>query len=359
MMRWRTPFVLVSILLVCACLHAGEPGSTPDANRVSGAQSNPPSPPLDKDSFTTQQRILYDTVPLTPFDTTKGLEKLTGFPTGEGNAASHYAKLEALYLEDRLPDSPEVQPYGKGVREIIAAVRIRDCRLTPDYYPHFSKGTNKQPDIIVFTAYTRGLINLARQLEERGDTKGADAVYRTGLIFGWHLTQDPQNLVTLMIGVQTKMSVTHEYASFLQRNLDMERSIAANDYLAYLVRVRTAITRKVQLFLNETLQFSSLYSTIRMALEDEQTLWRQEAVLRLGVYRHGAPSLDQTKFETDEAHQRLAQDMLIYLAEHDPKPWIRSLARWSLDEITPENFRTMRRMSNVYEQEPLEPQPRR
>lgn len=349
MMRSCVLFAPACILLLCAWCHAGEPGSNPPA---------PPPPAFDPDDMTIQQRILYDTVPLTPIDTVKGLEKLTGFPTGEGNAAEHYAKLEALYLEDRLPDSTEVQPYGKGVREIIAAVGKRHCRLTPDYYPHFSKGTNKQPDIIVFTAYAKALVNLARQLEERGDTKGADAVYRTGLIFGWHLTQDPQNLVTLMIGVQTKMTITHEYASFLQRNLEMERSIAANDYLAYLVRVRTAITRKVQLFLNETLQFSSLYSTIRMALEDEQTLWRQEAILRLGVYRHGAPSLDQTKLDLNEDKQRLAKEMLIYLAEHDPKPWIRSLARWSLDEVTPENFRTMRRLSNIYEQEPMEPRRR-
>lgn len=348
MTRRCAAWILVCALLLPATLAAGE-----------GESANPPPPPsFDRDTMTTQQRILFDTVPLTPIDTTRGLEKLTGFPTGEGNAAEHYAKLEALYLEDRLPDSADVQPYGKGVREIIAAVTKRECRLTPDYYPHFSKGTNKQPDIIVFTAYTRALIELARQLEERGDTKGADAVYRTGLIFGWHLTQDPQNLVTLMIGVQAKMSVTHEYANFLQRNLDLTRSVAATDYLNHLVRVRTAISRKVQLFLNETLQFSSLHSTIRMALEDEQPLWRQEAVLRLGVYRHGAPSLDQEKLDNNEDHQRLAKDMLIYMAEHDPKPWIRSLARWTLDEVTPENFRTMRRMSNIYEQEPM-PQRRR
>lgn len=295
------------------------------------------------ESMNPTQRILSNSVPLDKIDTDSGIENLTGFPTGPGNAADHYARLEMLFNEDReAPDQFTIKKRSQGVNEILRAVNIKECRLSPDYYPVMTSGTVKQPDLIVFMAYTQALFSLAKELEEKGDYKNAGAVYRSALIFGWHLTQDPPSLLCQMLGVRIKYAAAEEYQRFLQRNLDMKRSELAANYAQFLVKAQELSARKLNYFLGNMLGFNSLYSSVRVATEDADPVWRQEAVLRLGVFRHGVPGSDGSIIATDPKLQETADKALVYLSSNGKPEYLRQLAAWSIQKLTPQSFLQIR-----------------
>lgn len=292
---------------------------------------------------TTRQRVLAETTRLEPFDTDQGLEKLVKLPAGPGNAADHYAKLEMLYAQDKIDDKLHVGPNAKGIDEILAAVQIRDCRLTPEYYPYLDKGTNKQPDLIIFQAYLHGLLQRAEDLEQAGDLVGASRCYQAGLIWGWHFTTERPSLITFLIGLSVKARSALSYASFLGRNLNPEKSEAAREYGRYLLKIRKEVHLKSAVQLGDFDNFNCLYAAIRIAEQDQDPLWRQEAVLRLGVMRHGAPSRDLKYLDKNEYFQHLAEQALTRAAAKDPAPWIRQLAVWTVASITPERFRDIQK----------------
>lgn len=298
-------------------------------------------PPPEK--MTPTQRILFTSVPLEKIDTNSGLELLTGFPTAAGNAADHYARLEMLFNEDReAPDKFSIKKRSKGLNEILRAVSIKECRLSPDYYPQMSQGTAKQPDIVVFMAYTQALFNLAKELEEKSDYKGAGAVYRSALIFGWHLTQNPPSLLCQILGTRIKYLAAEQYARFLQRNLDMKRSEAASNYAKNLLKAQEFTTRKLNYFLGNMFGFNCLYSAIRVATADSDPVWRQEAIMRLGVFRHGVPGSDGTIIANDPAQQAIADKALVSITSNASPEYLRQLAAWSIQKLTPESFKKIR-----------------
>lgn len=301
------------------------------------ADGNPLLPPKEK--MTRVQAMLADSVHLQKIDSDSGLEKITGLPTGPGNAAVHYAKLEQLFQEDRENEkSFKLKLRSKGIAEIFKAVMIRECRLSPEFYPALTSGEVKQPDMIIYLAYAQGLLDLAKELENKQDFRGAEMVYRSGLIFGWHLTQAPESLLVLSLGIRIKGMITREYAQFLQRQLSFQRHELAQAYFTNLQHAQTTLERKLRYFLGNTLVFNSLYSAIRIATEDQDPAWRREAIIRLGVYRHGAPGSDGKIIFTDPERQKHADAALTWIAERDPIPTNRELAVWVINKLTPEKF---------------------
>lgn len=332
-------YLFVSVvLLLSACLFAGE--ATNDF-------TNPLLPPAEK--MTKPQSTLARAVPLKKIDSDSGLEKLTGFPTGAGNAAQHYAKLEELFKTDRVDEkSLALKPRASGISEIFKAVTLRECKFTPDFYPPLTAGTAKQPDVLVFLSYAQALLELAKELENKQDFKGAGLIYQSGLIFGWHLTQNPESLLVLMLGVRIKGMFAKRYGEFarLQYGFDNPREKAASAYFTLLTHAQTMFERKLGYFLGNTLAFNSLYSVIRVATEDEDQAWRREAIVRLGVYRFGAPGSGGEIIYTDAERQKAAEQALAQIAEKDANATNRELAVWAINKLTPEIFMNLFRKQN-------------
>lgn len=298
-------------------------------------------PPEDK--LTPPQLTLLKSVPLGLIDTDAGLETLTSFPEKAGNAADHYARLEMLFNEDReTPESFKIKKRSKGLNEILRAVSIKDCRLSPDYYPAMTDASVRQPDIIVFISYAQAIFELAKELEEKGDFKGAGAVYRSALIFGWHLTKNPPSMLVQMLGIRIKFAAAKEYSQFLQRNLDMKRHQAAEQYVERLEKAQELYSRKLNIFIGSVYGFNSLFCCIRVATEDADPVWRQEAVLRLAVFRHGVPGSEGQIITKNEAAQGYADRALVYVTENGQPETLRKLAAWSIRQLTPESFIKLR-----------------
>ncbi len=288
---------------------------------------------------------LVDEAMLSHWEIDRDLDKLVNLPTGKGNAAEYYARLEACYPNEREKDKLTVNPHGKGVQIILAAARIRDCRLTPKYYPNMETGTSNQPDILVFQAYAKALLKYAKILEQQEEYNQAAMALRAGLVWGWHLCRDRSNLVTLMLGLSIELQFARSYSRFLHRMLHFEKGKAADRYAEHTLKFMRRLVAKSQVFLGDFKNFNCIYSTIKIAKYDKDYLWRQEAVLRLAVLRHGAPERGNKNVVNDKNLQRLATDTLIHVAENDPKPWIRKLAQWSIQHVTHENFQNMRHKS--------------
>ena len=311
-----------------------------------GEHAPPSKPPAKRLSFRQQTLANKARELLAPMETDKGLELLVTFPTGKGNAADHYAKLEILYTKEKQNRHEKdftVDPEGQGVKEILAATKIRSCSLTPHYYPHMETGDSNQPDMIVYGAYIQALLHHASNLERKGDLKAANRAYQAGLIWGWHFTLDRPNLITFTLGLSAKVQSARAYAVFLRRHLKGKKAKHAEEYVEKLVQIQGRAFAKNHIYLGEHNKFSCLYSAILIAKEDKDPLWRQEALLNLGVLRHGAPHATTNVLIKDGESQRLAAQALTEVASKDPHPWIRNLAKWTIEHITPEKFTNMRR----------------
>ena len=292
-----------------------------------------------EEEMTQTQKILYKSAPLELIDTNSGIEKLTGFPTGAGNAAENYAKLEELFKEDRIDGQYiELKKNPKGLNEIFKATSKKECKFSPKYYPFMNKGTVKQPDILVYLTYLNAIFDRAEELEGKGDIKGAEAVHRRAFIFGWHLTQEPPTIVTLLIGVAIKREAAEKYSAFLLRKMDMKRSDVAQAYQEYLEEVGFKYKRIQNVFLGAVTNFNSLFSTIKIATEAEDIVWRQQAILILGLYRHGIVNSYGEIIEREPKMQKYAENALAYIIENGKTKSERELAAWVVKKLTPEVF---------------------
>jgi hypothetical protein len=289
------------------------------------------------------QARLYRSVDLERFSPSLPLEGLVRLPTEAGNAADHYAKLETLYLREKHEDGMGVPIDSEGVMEILAASRIRDCRLTPTWYPHMSVGTARQPDLLVYHAYLEALLEAAERLEDAGNLKGASTVHQAGIVWGWHFMNDRSSLVTFLLGLSIQAKAGEAYADFLKRNMHVQKGRKVDDYVEAIGDLRRRTFVKANIHLGDMANFHCLFSAIRVAKEDADYFWRQEAVLRLGVFQHGAPDTIQGGLVTNAAHQETARAALAAIAAAgDERPWIRELAAWTGENMTPERYAEIR-----------------
>ena len=187
------------------------------------------------------------------------------------------------------------------------------------------------------------LLQRAADSEKAGDVLGASRCYKAGLIWGWHFTSDRPNLATYMLGLIISRETSKRYARFLQRNLAMEKARKVEEYEKQMRDLLRRISFKSRITLGDFYNFNCLYAVIRIAKEDPEPLWRQEAVMRLGVLRHGAPNPLTQELQNNAAYQRLAEETLTHVAANDQTPWIRKLAVWVVQNVTPERFVEMRR----------------
>lgn len=300
---------------------------------------------LDAAPKTARQRVLRDSVAkvLTPFNLNVGLDGVLYIPVGPGNAAEHYAKLEILYPQEKMEDDLHVSPESQGVQAILAASKIADCQLTPEYYPQMESGTSKQPDGIVFLAYATALLKYAEQRAEANEFAAANEAYQAGLIWSWHLSKDRPNLVTLLLAISIGRKTAQEYAPFLRRHMKYKMARGLDEYLENMKTVRYQIQAKSQVLIGDFRNFNCLHAAVLVATKDADPLWRQEAVVRLGVLRHGAKDPGRDLLVKDKAMQALAESTLMHVANNDEKPWIRQLAIWSVQNITPDRFAELRR----------------
>ena len=292
-----------------------------------------------EEEMTMAQKILFRSVPLKTIDTNKGLNRLTGFPTGTGNAAENYAQLESLFKTDRVEGKYiQLKKNPKGLKEIFLATTKKECKLAPKYFPYMNTGTVKQPDIITFLTYLNAMFDLADELEGKGDIKGAEAIHRRAFIYGWHLTQEPPTVVSLLLGVAIKREAAEKYSAFLFRKMDMKRSDLAREYKEYLEEVGFKFNRIQNFYLGSVINFNSIFSTIKIATEAEDIVWRQQAILILGLYRHGVVNHDGVIIARDPKMQKYAENALTYIVENGKTKGERELAAWVIKKLTPDIF---------------------
>jgi len=287
---------------------------------------------------------------LSVWDSDSGLEGLFEEPTEDGNAAAHFRKLEDLYAKERNSDRGRmtVPPSASGVDELLAAARLKECRLAPDFYPWLDEGTNRQPNLVVYFAYLQALLTRADEHWRDGDNPAAEEAYRAGLACGRHLATDSPTLIVYTIGLRYKIRAAREYSRFLRRELRSEEAARAEAYAERMDGIYNLISRKSQTILGEFERFASLPAMAVVACEDSQPFWRAEAVMRLGVFRHGAPERgSEDILFRDPAMERLAEEALSRVAREDDEPWLRRLAAWTIANITPEWFDDFRQSFDV------------
>lgn len=327
---FRVPAIAGMLLLSCLLLPAGEADTEGELKPI-----------------TARQRVFLRGVEplLKPYRLDPGIDSFMPLPVGPGNAAEKYATLEVLYPKEKLEGENQfgVDPHGRGVQAIVDASSIRNCELTPHFYPHMESGTGKQPDMLVFLAYRNALLKKADAVAHAGKTSEADSIYRAGLTWGWHLTQDRSSLITLHLGYSIQQKCAEEYAKFLRKNLISEKARRVKTFAEECEEMERRVWAKARVHLGDFRNFSNLFSAARIALHDEDALWRQEAVLALGVLRHGAPDNRRNLIVKDERMQAFAEAKLMEVAAKDPKPWIRKLAVWTVEHITPERFGELKR----------------
>lgn len=292
-----------------------------------------------EDEMTQAQKILYRSAPLKSIDTNKGLSKITGFPRGSGNAAENYAKLMTLFKTDKKSgDYIELKRNAQGLKEIFKATSKKECKLAPKFFPYMNKGTVKQPDIVIFLTYLNSMLDLAEELEGKGDIKGAEAIHQRALIYGWHLTQEPTTIVSLLLGVAIKREAADKYSQFLFRKMDMKGSDQVREYKEYLEEVGFRYNRIRNYFLGSVTNFNSIFSTIKIATESEDRVWRQQAILILGLYRHGIVNRDGVILARDPKMQKYAENALTYIIENGKTQGEKELAAWVIKKLTPKVF---------------------
>ena len=278
---------------------------------------------------------------LSAWDTDTGLEELAPFPTGEENAAAAFSRLEKLYpLEkDLLAESGE---DSGGVMELLAAARMGECRLTPEYYPEFDRLTARQPDFAVLRIYLEALRRRSARAEREGRPSEAQEALRAILLCGRHLTRDRSTVLIYMTGLIFKLRGIQDIRAFLVR---MGRIDEAGHAAAYADRLGEALRLfnwKSGVALGEMEDFACLPAAARIAREDAEACWRKEAILRLGILRHGVADRDRQIVRRHPRFEREAEKALERAAARDPDPGVRRLAVWAALNVKPESFASFR-----------------
>jgi Zn ribbon nucleic-acid-binding protein len=276
---------------------------------------------------------------LVRWETTDALGQIIELPTGKGNAAAQYARLEELFAEERLPESAAVPTDAEGLQLILEAAAIRNCSLVPEYYePMTARHPRALPGVVVL-AYTSALMKRAEEAERALDFAAAQRLYRAGLVMGWHLSQDRPNLAVFTLGLMVQGKVVGAYEEYLVRQTQTDEARLCSSYRKALTKLVKETSYKSRILLGRLEKFRSLAACIKCATQDEDAMWRQEAVVNLGLLQNGYPNEDATEWTTDPVQQEAARTTLASVARNDPEATVRKLATWCRREMTPENIR--------------------
>ena len=303
------------------------------------------------------QKALAGSLDLRRWDTDQGLDELIDLPSGPGNAAGHYAKLETLYPEENKSyreqtgeETFEVPRNARGIAHILAAGKMRTCRLVPDCYEPMTELRADAPEAVAILAYTDAALARAEACEKAGLHDQVEELLRAVLVMGWHFTEDRPNLLVYRLGLRLQSRACQRYAEYLQRQLQMARSRRFTDY-ARSIRDITLQTRKKTALLSSIAHYDSLLACVKCATEDEDPLWRQEACVNLGIMRLGAPDASG-QLHPDPAQQKVALNALSEVARADQQQHMRELAMWCIKEMPDliDELQTQREQGSLPEQ---------
>ncbi len=270
------------------------------------------------------------------WDTDMGLEECIALPTGPGNAASVFLRLETLYAseKDALMAGGE---ETRGVLLLIEAADMAECGLTPEAYPEFSDATAKQPDFIVLRQYLRALLKRGESAHRAGNMGEAERCFRAAIVAGKHLTDDRVSALVFMTGMIFKLRGAQALESFRRVTGETARADAVKRYMTGVSGTLRLLYWKVNQGLSEFAGFASLPCIVRIALYDKEPCWRKEAVVRLAVLRHGVFDRENNRMFRNRAFERTAEEALAKVAASDPDPTVRRMAVWAARNIRPEH----------------------
>ncbi|MDR1535051.1 MAG: hypothetical protein LBU64_08135 [Planctomycetota bacterium] len=314
---------------------------------IQGVAADPPRPPPVAGASGRRTEILRELLALAPpghdgsawmlssWDTDSGLEALISPPTGAGNAAAAFSRLEELYPSEK----DAIAGGGEdslGVGALIEAAGMAECRLTPEYYPVFDHLAARQPDFAVLRGYLEALRRRAARAEREGRQSEAEEALRAALLCGRHLTRDRPSLLVYIAGLIYKLRGIQDYQAFLLRAGRTEAAGTAEAYSQSLGLILRFFHWKANVALGEMEGFACLPAAVLIAGNDAEACWRKEALLKLGILRHGAVGGDGKSLVRDIARQREAEAALSLAAAADPDPGVRRLAIWAALNVRPE-----------------------
>ncbi len=274
---------------------------------------------------------------LSEWDSDAGLGRFVTLPSGAGNAAILFRRLEELFPSEKT--ALEANGAGaRGVQLLVEAADMAECRLSPDVYPEFDRITAKQPDFVVLRTYLKGLQDRAALSERRGDSRDAERCHRAAILCGRHLTRDKSSAILYLTGLIFKLRGTKEYENFLRRAGRQAEADAARDYAAGLAVLLRAFNWKANEILSRMGDFASLPVALRVAAEDREPCWRKEALFRLGMFRFGAMGKDAASVRRSPEFERAAERALSRAAATDPDSSVRRFAVWVAMNVKPERY---------------------
>ncbi|MFW5858275.1 MAG: hypothetical protein ACOCX4_10375 [Planctomycetota bacterium] len=291
------------------------------------------------------QKAVAQELDLTRWETDKGVDEIVPLPDGKGNAAVHYARLRELYKEDRKEGSNAVRLDAKGLSEILAGAKLADCSLAPDHFPPMETFRPETVHPVIFLAYADALVKAANKAELAMRAAEAERYLRALIVLGWHLTEDRPDIGVYSLGLTLQAKGVGALEKFATRQMDMPRANRCRDYRKFLFGIMKAVAYKSKFLLGKWEDFRSLYACAVCAEQDADPVWRQEAAVNLGVLQNGWPSTNGETWNTDAAQQARAREALQRMANEDPVPSIRVLAKWCLDTMTPDKIREWREAS--------------
>ena len=280
---------------------------------------------------------------LAEWDSDAGLERLVEYPVKSGNAAAHFKRVDELYRANLGRPDPAAKETGIG--ELLQASELAECRFSPDFYPEFDRSDSPQPDFVALRSCLQSLLASADSQERRlANPREAERRYRAALLCGRHLTRDRSSLVVYMTGVIFKLRAAQAYEAFLRRQGRMDDTDAAKAYAERIAELLRLFYWKANRALGTLEDFTSLPVALEVALLDYEPCWRAEAVIRLGIFRHGAPNQTLQEIRRDPLWEKEAEQGLIEAAAGDPAPALRRLAAWTVVNVTPEMFSNMQHL---------------
>ena len=268
------------------------------------------------------------------------VEGLAGLPKEDGNAAEKYIWLLDCYAKEAIrsgtreipPDSPVFKYLFDGSKKNLcdfSKVRKR-------------KGVPKMPirRLNILGNYAAGLAQRVRKRIKEKDFKGARADVVVLLHFNWHLVKwypPPQTRVHALAGLARAVALYGDLAAAQEMAADVEKAQAA---LKRIEEFKEKTIEKVLLITN-TSDYSSLAAQVKVALEDEDWVYRSLAAGALMVLRFRARRIDDREGIDyrimNSSFRAAAEDALKKMAESDPLENMRKDAMYLL-EITEEQL---------------------
>lgn len=288
------------------------------------------------------QQVLSDKNDISRWKTDEGLAKLLPLPKEAGNAAEDYVKLHSLFQEEKGKSFKIDITKTKGINAILRGAKKKKCSFVPEVFKPMTDFKPEAPDVVVFQAYNDALIRKAEELEKESKFKESEEMFQAAVVLGWHLTEDRPNLLTYFLGLTIQEIACTSYAKFLERGLEGSKARMMKKYADELVETMKKVRLKSRRILSSWLEFSSLAACEKSALQDKDIVWRQEAILSLGVMQNGFPDASG-KFLKNPYQQEIARKILEKVAASAPSPSIKKLAKWTLQNMTEEKIMQIRK----------------